>query len=185
MDVIEEWRVRNDKVDCARYRGIVQHAVTGMPAAGAESRVPDRAACRRSGTPVTASPLTMTSLRNSNPLVNSQREIRSPKRHQRDVLTAAPRSIQRPRRGVRLERPTFWKRTCGPPCPGAGLRKAKLENGKLSSAAALYKNLIHPRNTDNSQDTRMSRIFQPLLYIYISVRNPPGTGPTDSGPFCV
>ena len=36
---------------------------------------------------------------------------------------------------------------------------------RLSSVSALYKNLIHPQNTGNPQDTRMSRIFHPLLYM--------------------
>src|SRR5262245_35185304 len=38
----------------------------------------------------------------------------------------------------------------------------------LSSAAALYKNLILPRNTDHPKGTRMSRIFHPLLYSLVS-----------------
>jgi hypothetical protein len=49
--------------------------------------------------------------------------------------------------------------------PETGLAGADLENGHLSNAAALYKNLIHARNTGKSQDTRMSRFFHPLLYI--------------------
>jgi hypothetical protein len=44
----------------------------------------------------------------------------------------------------------------------------KLENGALSSVPALYKNVIHPRNTGNQQDTRMSRILRPLLYMLAS-----------------
>src|SRR5579864_6350338 len=35
--------------------------------------------------------------------------------------------------------------------PGAGQRPADLENGGLSSAAALYKTLIHRRNSGKSQ----------------------------------
>lgn len=58
----------------------------------------------------------------------------------------------------------------------SGFPSADLENGTLSSVLALYKNLIHPQNTGNPQDTRMSRSFQDLygpwgLYLSISIRS--------------
>ncbi len=49
-----------------------------------------------------------------------------------------------------------------------GLSGVDRENGDLSRAAALYKNLIFARNTGKPQDTQMSRIFHPLLYVLVS-----------------
>jgi hypothetical protein len=44
-----------------------------------------------------------------------------------------------------------------------GFLSADLENGTLSSVMGLYKNLILPQTTGNPLDTRMCRIFHPLL----------------------